>query len=173
MARRHKSKFHPVCQRSWDTEGKYDREDAIHTEYLCFLGLKHVFTSTSRVVVSAMFSSPLLSGRQRAACHDIAFLPLMSLGWSAASFADCDDAVPAKLRMTPAVTEPLFKKIVSCLCRGTLPALILSRDVLDGGTEKGERRERCPLSDDRKETEIYQESDAKIKTSQRLDRCPK
>lgn len=106
--------------------------------------------------------SPLLLERQRAACHDISFLPLMSLGWSAASFADCDDAVPAKLRMTPAITEPLFKKIVSCLCRGTLPPLILS---LRRRERKGEGRERCPLSDDRKEREIYQESDAKIKTS--------
>lgn len=47
MAKRHKSKFHLVCRRSWETEGNHDREDAIHTEYLCFLGLKHVFTFQS------------------------------------------------------------------------------------------------------------------------------
>lgn len=37
MAERHKSNFLLVCQRSWETEGKYAREN---TEYLCFLGLK-------------------------------------------------------------------------------------------------------------------------------------
>lgn len=162
MAKRHKSKLHPVCQRSWETEGKYDREDAIHPEYLCFFGveacLHQCFQSGSGADENrgghVLFSSQ--EGSERPVTTSLFCL-----------WCHSDD----RRRALPTVTTPSplnsewLQPSQSRYSKKLSAASVEAHFRPSSSVGMGERRERCPLSDDRKEREIYPESDAKIKTS--------